>query len=94
MDFKFKYRRGRPVPAELKREEAEAAEDTLRARGMALGLSIPAYFISGIGGSYFLGRWLDGRFQTNYWLIVCLLLGIVGSFALVIMQLTRIGKLK
>lgn len=92
MDFRFKYRRGRPAPEEKAREEREARDQSLSARRLAIGLSIPAALATGPLAGWGIGQWLDARFHTAFWMPVFILLGIAASLKMVVDQLTRLEK--
>lgn len=90
MDFRFKYRREKAVPEEAAREAREARDQTLAARRLAIGLSIPAALVSGPLVGWAIGQWLDARFGTALWMPLCILLGLVGSLKMVVDQLLRL----
>lgn len=90
MDFRFRYRRGRSAPEVLAREEREERDQTLSARRLAIGLSIPAALLSGPLVGWAVGHWLDARFGTNFWMPLFILLGLVGSLKMVVDQLLRL----
>jgi F0F1-type ATP synthase assembly protein I len=92
VDFRFKYRRHKPVKEELAREQRETQDSTLRARQLALGLSIPFSLLSGPIGGFFLGQWLDQRFHTAYWMPVMILLGLATGFKMVFDQINALNK--
>lgn len=92
VDFRFKYRRQRPAKEELAREVKEERDVNLRARQLAIGLSIPASLISGPLFGYFTGKWLDDHFHTGFWMITMIFLGLAGGFKMVFDQITRLGK--
>lgn len=92
MDFRFRYRRGRPVKEELERERREEKDASLRAKQLAIGLSIPFSLLSGPIGGYFLGQWLDERLNTSYWMPVMIMIGLAAGFKMVLDQLAYLGK--
>jgi F0F1-type ATP synthase assembly protein I len=92
MDFRFKYRRHKPAREELQREAKEVKDSTLRARQLALGLSIPFSLLSGPVGGYFLGHWMDERFNTSYWMPVMIMLGLATGFKMVFDQINALNR--
>ena len=53
-----------------------------------IGFVIPA----GAVGGWLLGAWLDKRYGTSHWAILCILLGIVGGFYALIKTVMRMSK--
>jgi hypothetical protein len=48
--------------------------------------------VTGVVGGYFLGSWLDARLHWQFATILCLLLGIAGSFYLVVKMLEQVNQ--
>lgn len=92
MDFRFKYRRGRKDPAEIKEEVRQERDLQTRVRGLAIGMSIPASLVAGPVGGYFLGRLLADWLHAGYWVPIMVILGTVSGLVMVIEMLVHLGK--
>jgi len=92
MDFRFKFRRGRPSGEEQSREQREDGELARRMRGMAYGVSIPFSLVAGPVAGWFAGSWLDQHYGTSFWLPVLILLFTAAAMWTVIEMLLRLGR--
>jgi F0F1-type ATP synthase assembly protein I len=92
MDFRFKYNRRRPSPAEEAREEREEVDLVRRTRGLAVGTTIPFALASGPLFGWLVGGWLDKHYGTHFWLVTLILLGTVAGLTMTVQLLTRLNS--
>ncbi len=92
MDYRFKYDRKPPSDEQRRGEERRQSDTSRRMRGLAIGLSIPFSLVAGPVAGWLLGSWLDQRLDTQYWLIVLILLFTAASIYMVIELLAQLGR--
>jgi len=63
-----------------------------RARALGIGLSIPMTLIGGPLLGWLAGTWLDAKLNTNYWMIILVVLGTAAGFKAMIDMLIKLGR--
>jgi F0F1-type ATP synthase assembly protein I len=92
VDYRFQYRRHKPAPEELEGQKRREKDALIRARGLAIGLSIPMSLAAGPLGGWLLGSWLDRLFHTGFLTLTLILLGTVAGLKMTVDMLAKLSR--